>query len=257
MTRRYSNAYAPEGTCPRCGWTGRDWGFKYRNLCKRCHKQWRKKKVEEQREYNSPNTNVKIANGIVVTEHVHKRLCRRAEREVGATPTYWLARIIPFVIVIGTMYVIDIVKQNPSSDATVFAIMFAGLFLAAASYCIFAFAWEGKVARKTTELAYVRQRDLEEQQRFYNSPEWGLLREQVLSERGRRCEKCGQDIRSDFDLTVDHVKPRSKFPELALDKSNLQVLCRRCNSSKGATYDESSMPLETTAEVPSASAERV
>ena len=247
MRARPSDTYAPEGTCPKCGWTGKDWGFKYRNLCKKCHKQWRKKKAEEERRYNFAKTNLKIADGIVVTERVHNRLRRRAQREVGATPTYWLARIIPFIVVIGTMYVIDIVKQNPGSDATVFAIMFAGVFLAGASYYTLAFAWEGKVARKTTQLANVRQQDLEEQQRFYNSPEWRLLREQVLSERGRRCEKCRRAIRYDFDLTVDHINPRSKFPELALDKSNLQVLCRRCNSAKGAKYNESSLWAESRA----------
>jgi uncharacterized protein (DUF983 family) len=240
MAARASNTYAPEGTCPKCGWTGRDWAFKYRNLCKKCHKQWRKQKAEDRRRFHeaTPTRLLQVGDDLIVTEAVHNRLWRRAKRTVGRTPAYWLARIIPFTVLIGTMYVIDIVKENPGSDPAVFAIMFAGLFLTGASYYIFAFAWEGKVARKTTQLANLRQQDLEEQQRFYNSPEWRLLREQVLSERGRRCEKCRRAIRYDFDLTVDHIKPRSKFPEVALDKSNLQVLCRRCNSVKGARYNE-------------------
>jgi len=58
------------------------------------------------------------------------------------------------------------------------------------------------------------------------------------------CQECGRRIRNDYDLTVDHIKPRSKFPEFSLDNSNLQVLCRRCNSAKAATYDESSMTPE-------------
>jgi 5-methylcytosine-specific restriction endonuclease McrA len=32
---------------------------------------------------------------------------------------------------------------------------------------------------------------------------------------------------------VDHKKPRSKFPELAMSIENLLLPCRRCNSSKG------------------------
>jgi 5-methylcytosine-specific restriction endonuclease McrA len=36
-------------------------------------------------------------------------------------------------------------------------------------------------------------------------------------------------------LTVDHIKPRSKYPALALVLSNLRVLCRRCNSSREPT----------------------
>ncbi|MBN2295773.1 MAG: HNH endonuclease [Pirellulales bacterium] len=85
------------------------------------------------------------------------------------------------------------------------------------------------------ELARERQEEMDATRTFYASPEWRLLREQVIAEQGRRCRQCGRHIASDFDLTVDHIKPRSKFPELALDKSNLQVLCRQCNSSKGNT----------------------
>jgi 5-methylcytosine-specific restriction endonuclease McrA len=112
-----------------------------------------------------------------------------------------------------------------------------------------------KVAIRLEELARERQQKIDEASMFYASPEWRLLREQVLSERGRRCEKCRRAIRYDFDLTVDHIKPRSKFPELALDKSNLQVLCRRCNCAKGATYDEPSMTRESKAKVLTANIE--
>lgn len=35
-------------------------------------------------------------------------------------------------------------------------------------------------------------------------------------------------------LHVDHVKPRHFFPELALEITNLQVLCEDCNKGKGA-----------------------
>jgi 5-methylcytosine-specific restriction endonuclease McrA len=83
------------------------------------------------------------------------------------------------------------------------------------------------------ELARARQQEIEATRTFYASPEWRILREQVITEQGRRCRQCKRLITDDFELTVDHIKPRSKFPELALDKSNLRVLCRQCNSSKG------------------------
>jgi 5-methylcytosine-specific restriction endonuclease McrA len=33
-------------------------------------------------------------------------------------------------------------------------------------------------------------------------------------------------------MHVDHILPRSKFPELELDIDNLQVLCEECNLAK-------------------------
>jgi len=236
-TRR-SDLYAPFGTCPNCGWSGKDWGFKYRNLCKRCHAQWRKETAEENQRCKLPKTNIKIAEDIIVTEHVHRRLRRKAQREVGDTASYWLARIIPVIAVLGSMHLIDIVKENFGSDGAIFGIMFGGLFLAIAGYCLFESVWQGKITRVTTILAHTRQQEIQEQNRFYASPEWRLVREQVLQEQGSVCQHCRRRISNDYDVTVDHIKPRSKFPELALDKSNLQVLCRRCNSAKGATYDE-------------------
>ena len=40
----------------------------------------------------------------------------------------------------------------------------------------------------------------------------------------------------DFDLHIDHIRPRSIFPELSLDPSNLRVLCRICNFKKAARF---------------------
>jgi 5-methylcytosine-specific restriction endonuclease McrA len=34
------------------------------------------------------------------------------------------------------------------------------------------------------------------------------------------------------NIVVDHIKPRSRFPELALDPENVQVLCDSCNRGK-------------------------
>lgn len=35
-------------------------------------------------------------------------------------------------------------------------------------------------------------------------------------------------------LEIDHIKPLSKFPELALEPKNLQLLCAPCNKRKSA-----------------------
>lgn len=69
---------------------------------------------------------------------------------------------------------------------------------------------------------------------FFLSDQWIAFRYQVLSTRGNRCECCGDTWSIGNPLQVDHIKPRSKYPHLALDPGNAQVLCRACNMGKGA-----------------------
>lgn len=66
---------------------------------------------------------------------------------------------------------------------------------------------------------------------FYVSLEWRKLRYKVLIKHGKRCEACGQNSRT-AQYHVDHIKPRSRYPELELDIDNLQVLCADCNIGK-------------------------
>ena len=69
---------------------------------------------------------------------------------------------------------------------------------------------------------------------FLMSYEWRKLRMVVLKKRGARCECCGATPADGVTvINVDHIKPRKLFPELALEESNLQVLCSPCNHGKG------------------------
>lgn len=247
MERGRMDIYAPYDTCPKCGWSGKYWGFKYHSFCRRCYKKWRKQKAEENRKHRFPKNNVKLSDSIIVTEYMHNRLYRRAKHAISPTTTYFLARIIPIIIGISTIYLMRTTDSENGAALTI--IMLVGFFLAVLFFNIFQCAWEKQVKEKTIELAEVRKQDIEEQKRFYASAEWRLVREQVIQEQGRVCQECGCHISNDYDLTVDHIKPRSKFPELALEKSNLQVLCRRCNSSKGATHDGSSVGNNETTEL--------
>ena len=70
--------------------------------------------------------------------------------------------------------------------------------------------------------------------RFYRSRTWLALRYEALRNAHGRCCLCGASGVA-ARLEVDHIKPKSIFPELALDPSNLQVLCRDCNQGKGNT----------------------
>lgn len=72
---------------------------------------------------------------------------------------------------------------------------------------------------------------------FYLDGKWRVLRYEVLMDRGAKCEACGSTPKDGFKMHVDHIKPRSKFPQLQYDKNNLQILCEPCNMGKGA-WDE-------------------
>lgn len=68
---------------------------------------------------------------------------------------------------------------------------------------------------------------------FLQSYEWRRLRYKVLLQRGRRCECCGRTPNDGIQCHVDHIRPRKRFPQLALEESNLQILCHECNHGKG------------------------
>ena len=70
-------------------------------------------------------------------------------------------------------------------------------------------------------------------QSFLNGYAWRKLRMQALEKYGARCQCCGRTRADGIVIHVDHVKPRRKHPELALDLDNLQVLCEVCNHGKG------------------------
>ena len=67
-----------------------------------------------------------------------------------------------------------------------------------------------------------------------SGPEWDATRFSVLKRANGRCALCGVSIADGATLHVDHIKPISRFPELATDPNNLQALCAPCNLSKSA-----------------------
>lgn len=67
---------------------------------------------------------------------------------------------------------------------------------------------------------------------FYQSPAWRQLRYEALAASDGKCQLCGRGKKDGVILHVDHIRPRSKFPKLELDPTNLQVLCEDCNMGK-------------------------
>lgn len=87
-------------------------------------------------------------------------------------------------------------------------------------------AWKKQDKRRRTEKG-------RRAARFLKSPEWRAVREVVFERDGRLCRQCG----STESLQIDHILPKSKFPELALSPENLQVLCWCCNRRKNTKTD--------------------
>lgn len=67
---------------------------------------------------------------------------------------------------------------------------------------------------------------------FYRSKAWLALRADAFERFGNRCHCCGASPQQGATLHVDHIKPRSRFPQLALCLNNLQILCDQCNLGK-------------------------
>jgi 5-methylcytosine-specific restriction endonuclease McrA len=65
---------------------------------------------------------------------------------------------------------------------------------------------------------------------FYDTPEWKSLRLAALQRASWRCTICGVCVAGARNARVDHVKPLSTHPHLALTASNLRVLCPACDN---------------------------
>ncbi len=57
------------------------------------------------------------------------------------------------------------------------------------------------------------------------------VRLKALARDGWTCFYCGAEGK---DMTIDHIIPISKAPELAIDIENMVTACKPCNSSKGS-----------------------
>jgi 5-methylcytosine-specific restriction endonuclease McrA len=57
------------------------------------------------------------------------------------------------------------------------------------------------------------------------------VRLKALARDGWTCFYCGAEGK---DMTIDHIIPISKAPELAIDIENMRCACKSCNSSKGS-----------------------
>jgi 5-methylcytosine-specific restriction endonuclease McrA len=74
-----------------------------------------------------------------------------------------------------------------------------------------------------------------------STSEWRKLREIVFKRDGAICVQCGEDERT--KLHIDHIIPKRLVGDSGDQLDNLQVLCQKCNLSKGGRFfDEVSHP---------------
>jgi 5-methylcytosine-specific restriction endonuclease McrA len=109
---------------------------------------------------------------------------------------------------------------------------------------------ERKLARKDRKLVRKklnRKKRYKPPNDFYDTDEWRALRYKAIKLYGRVCSCCRTTT---GEMHVDHIKPKSKHPELALTLSNLQILCKDCNLGKGNTdsiqWRDNAPPIQTT-----------
>jgi len=72
---------------------------------------------------------------------------------------------------------------------------------------------------------------------FYASKVWKTVRLRALQIYGAECHCCSDKGTRQEPLHVDHIKPRSLYPRLSLDITNLQILCKRCNEKKSNLHE--------------------
>lgn len=83
---------------------------------------------------------------------------------------------------------------------------------------------------------------------FLASYQWRTLRFDVIAKYGNACQYCGAvpNAKAGISINVDHIFPRKTHPHLALEMSNLQILCSVCNHGKSNRHVIDFRPEEDT-----------
>lgn len=89
-------------------------------------------------------------------------------------------------------------------------------------------AWRRFVGRPVTSIWKRRDKGAE-----FDPTIWRRIRLLALKRDGARCVGCGRGSVDGVTLEVDHIKPKSQYPNLMYDLANLQTLCYDCHRPKG------------------------
>jgi 5-methylcytosine-specific restriction endonuclease McrA len=220
----------PAGECSECGRRRSRRFMASPFLCKKCAAKRRPPVFNPER---------RLPNGVVLTRRVERSMRRQAYGD--NIVSMYQARQDRVGMITACLTIASIYIALFRMDSLGFATLVAVPSLGGVICLILHIPKERRIRQVVRDLAIERRDRLVEYQAFYTSSDWIRLRNKVVREEGSRCGICGRAIRKEEDITVDHIKPRSKYPLLALERSNLRVVCRQCNSAKGAEeYDDPS-----------------
>jgi 5-methylcytosine-specific restriction endonuclease McrA len=74
--------------------------------------------------------------------------------------------------------------------------------------------------------------------RWRDSDEGKTWKQKQFKVTGGKCPECPATFLDSSHFVIDHIKPLCNHPNLALDLSNLRLLCHSCNLKKGANEAE-------------------
>ena len=137
-----------------------------------------------------PNENIEVADGIVVTRNVRKRLMKQAESDIPRSPTTlvsaWVLAISASGLLI-TLFAVLFTLSDGRKETVLLEALIGAIFFAVCHA-------SSEVAKEETckrlsavtvrleELARDRERQIDEARAFYASAEWRLVRWQAIKE---------------------------------------------------------------------------
>lgn len=78
--------------------------------------------------------------------------------------------------------------------------------------------------------------------RFYNSKMWRIAREKVLIRDNYLCQSCLKQGIIATAHAVHHIKEYKEHPELALEETNLEAICKPCHNKQHPEKGMSTKP---------------
>lgn len=221
-------------TCPSCGQTKEDSAFWHSaRRCRKCVAQERSEHAREERDRIQEVFGTQTSLSGRRFKKLEQSARQQADARVPKTARDHIGNALLVLALLSVFGGIILTEESP-------LFLLLGFIFAGVAGWISAHLQQPREAAVSSIAATALRssvdrvdRQQQEYEHFYLTADWRHLRQQVIARDGIICRRCKQQIQDSNEVTVDHIKPRSKFPELALAMSNLQVLCRCCNSSKG------------------------